>query len=280
MSRWFRFYDGALDDPKVQRLAPEMFKFWVNLLCLASRNDGCLPVDKADIAFAMRVDESELESYFQYLGGCGLLDTIDDKTAPHNWDKRQFKSDDSAERVKRHRDKCNGDVTVECNGDVTANVTPPETEQKQNRTEKKEAVASATVAVDFDKFKKEYPKRGASNPWQPALQLFNQAVKAGHDPEMIIAAAQAYREECNRNKITGTDKVAQAQTWLRQVRFLDYDAPPEQPKEPAVPDENYVKMFKQVGRWHHDYGPEPGKPGCRASPEILEQHGYQPLGAA
>lgn len=26
MSRWFRFYDEALDDPKVQRLSPEKFK--------------------------------------------------------------------------------------------------------------------------------------------------------------------------------------------------------------------------------------------------------------
>ena len=26
MSRWFRFYEGALDDPKVQRLSPEEFR--------------------------------------------------------------------------------------------------------------------------------------------------------------------------------------------------------------------------------------------------------------
>lgn len=26
MSSWFRFYDRALDDPKVQRLAPDVFK--------------------------------------------------------------------------------------------------------------------------------------------------------------------------------------------------------------------------------------------------------------
>ena len=31
---WFRFYHGALHDPKVQSLRPELFKFWVNLLCL------------------------------------------------------------------------------------------------------------------------------------------------------------------------------------------------------------------------------------------------------
>ena len=50
MSRWFRFYDEALDDPKVQRLAPHLFKTWINLLCLASKEDGTMPSND-DIAF-------------------------------------------------------------------------------------------------------------------------------------------------------------------------------------------------------------------------------------
>lgn len=79
----------------------------------------------------------------------------------------------------------------------------------------------------FENFKKEYPKRNGSNPWQPALQIFRQAVKAGHDPGMIIAAAKRYREECERNGIINTEKVAQAVTWLRQSRFLDYQPTPE-----------------------------------------------------
>ena len=37
--KWFRFYHDAIDDPKVQRLPGDVFKFWVNLLCLASRSN-------------------------------------------------------------------------------------------------------------------------------------------------------------------------------------------------------------------------------------------------
>ena len=54
MSRWFRFYDEALDDPKVQRLAPHLFKTWINLLCLASKEDGTMPSND-DIAFRLRI---------------------------------------------------------------------------------------------------------------------------------------------------------------------------------------------------------------------------------
>ncbi|NIX78220.1 hypothetical protein [Microvirga terricola] len=30
MSRWFRFYDAVLDDLKIQKLSPHIFKAWVN----------------------------------------------------------------------------------------------------------------------------------------------------------------------------------------------------------------------------------------------------------
>lgn len=127
MSRWFRFYDGALDDPKVQRLPAEMFKAWVNLLCLASRHDGKLPPQE-DIGFALRLDDEALERTLAYLQGKGLLDVVGDALEPHNWGARQHKSDDSKERVQRYRERrkqgCNGDG----NGDVTVTVTPPDTD--------------------------------------------------------------------------------------------------------------------------------------------------------
>ena len=55
MTRWFRFYTESLEDPKVQKLDGETYKVWVNLLCLAAKNDGKLP-SVQDIAFALRMD--------------------------------------------------------------------------------------------------------------------------------------------------------------------------------------------------------------------------------
>jgi len=40
MTRWFRVHDDLVDDPKVQRLDPRLFKALVNLWCLASANGG------------------------------------------------------------------------------------------------------------------------------------------------------------------------------------------------------------------------------------------------
>ena len=120
MSRWFRLYDDLLDDPKVQRLRPPLFKMWVNLLCLTSRNHGELPVI-ADIAFALRLDEETAKSALGELTTLGLIDD-ENGLRPHNWDKRQFRSDldpTAAERqqAKRERDKGN---TVTRDASVTS----------------------------------------------------------------------------------------------------------------------------------------------------------------
>jgi len=127
--QWFRLYSDILEDPKVQNLPPELFKFWINILCVASKNDGKLPPIK-DIAFALRMSESETQ---EALKGIQKAQLIDEKSnqhgitlAPHNWNKRQYKSDTSTERVKRFR-----------NGKRNKGVTPPdtdtETDTEQNR---------------------------------------------------------------------------------------------------------------------------------------------------
>jgi hypothetical protein len=107
MSRWFRFYSEALDDPKVQNLDGETFKGWVNILCLAARHGGVLPSIE-DIAFALRIDEIAAISLVDRLRIATLIDTLKGgvdgvRIAPHGWVKRQYKSDSSTERVKRFR---------------------------------------------------------------------------------------------------------------------------------------------------------------------------------
>src|SRR5688572_7229352 len=99
MSRWFRFYAEALDDPKVQKLDPATFKQWVNILCLACKHEGFLP-SHDDIAFALRIDIIALESLLDRLLIAGLIDVLKggpngSRIAPHGWAKRQYKSDGS-----------------------------------------------------------------------------------------------------------------------------------------------------------------------------------------
>jgi hypothetical protein len=104
MTRWFRVYDDLIDDPKVQRLDPSLFKALINLWCLASTNHGVLPpID--EIAFKLRMKPEKAQRVVTELRAPGLIDDDEMGARPHNWDARQFISDGSTSRVKRFRER-------------------------------------------------------------------------------------------------------------------------------------------------------------------------------
>lgn len=123
MSRWFRFYEEALNDKKVQRLAPHLFKTWINLLCLASKGAGKIPSDD-DISFELRISISDARQQTEDLILAGLIDIMPDGSRePHNWSERQFTSDTSVERTRKYRERLK---KKGCDVTVTPDVTPPE----------------------------------------------------------------------------------------------------------------------------------------------------------
>lgn len=145
MSRWFRVYDDMVDDPKVQRLSPDLFKALVNLWCLASQNEGILPPAE-DISFKLRIRIEKVKQIASTLHDAGLIDTEEQGLRPHNWDCRQFKSDvtDSTApaRQRRYRDKKrNATVTDPVTQAVTVTHTRAETEAETER--KKDAAPPA-----------------------------------------------------------------------------------------------------------------------------------------
>lgn len=128
--RWFRFYDDVINDPKVQNLSGDLFKLWVNFLCLASKNNGSIP-PLNEVAFALRCDEASVTLASQDFLKRGLLDQKFGKLYPHNWNKRQFKSDTSTDRTKRYRDRHkNVTVTSQERPQIT------DTEQRQKQKDK------------------------------------------------------------------------------------------------------------------------------------------------
>lgn len=137
MTRWWRAYDEAVDDPKLQKLPADLFRGWFNICCINSQNGGTLPQIE-DIAFKLRCSPVKAEQLLARLAEAGLLDEKDGIRAPHNWEKRQFKTDNAdptnADRQKRYRDKhrngkSNGVISV--TRGVT--ITHPETEQRQRQ---------------------------------------------------------------------------------------------------------------------------------------------------
>lgn len=145
MSRWFRLYDDVIHDPKLLKLPDNMRWIWVAMLCIASKNGGALPpVD--DVALSLRVPDAKAAEYITKLVKAKLLDSKDGVFVPHNWDGRQFKSDTSNDRVKRHREtKRNVTPPVTCNvtSDVTGTVTVTAPEQSIAETESKQSKADA-----------------------------------------------------------------------------------------------------------------------------------------
>lgn len=151
---WFRFYAEALNDPKVQKLSPDVFKAWVNLLCLTAALDGHLPATDADIAFALRMDEVEkCTVLLDLLTRLGLLDrSTDGRRVPHNWSERQKPYDNSTDRTRKWRSRNSVETTVTKDGtsperSVTdAGNVPVTTREEEKREEKKRREKKRTAA--------------------------------------------------------------------------------------------------------------------------------------
>lgn len=140
---WFRMYNTTLDNPKAQRLSGDLFKGWINLLCLASKSGGVLP-SVSDIAFALRMDETAVETLLETLHARELLDLEDENYTPHDWDDLQFKSDKSTDRVAKYRERHKKKPVT---GNVSCNVS--ETAQEKNRTDhSREDISAHAVVAD------------------------------------------------------------------------------------------------------------------------------------
>lgn len=160
---WFRVYDEVLDDPKVQKLSGDDFKSWVNLLCLARRNNGVLP-DLDSIAFALRMSVDGARTVLERLLNATLIDRRNGGAdgahyAPHGWEKRQYKSDGSTERVKRFRNRYK-DVSE--TGPETETETETERKKRSNRSKAAAPLVFDGKVIhlnrpDFDCWRKAFP---------------------------------------------------------------------------------------------------------------------------
>lgn len=211
--QWFRFWNEALDDPKVQQLDGDLFKSWVNLLCLCSKQEG-LPRSVSDIAFALRMTTDGCQTVLQRLSSVGLLDKVSGGVdgmhyAIHGWGKRQFKSDSSTDRVKRFRERYSNDseTVVETAPDTE---TDTDTEQIKKLTKKKPPSADG-----FDLFWNEYPRKVGRG---LAVKAWSKAIAKSSSDDIRSALA---RWKTSRDFPTEEKYIPHASTWLNAERWLD-----------------------------------------------------------
>lgn len=116
MSRWFRHYAGMMRDDKLVRVAirsgqtiERVVWVWGAILESASEidDDGRFDFDAAEAGYFLRANEDDLRAIVSALGDVGRLSQ--DRVV--KWGDRQFKSDRSAERQARYRERHrNGDA--------------------------------------------------------------------------------------------------------------------------------------------------------------------------
>lgn len=110
---WFRMYVDFLTDPKIISIAFEDQRHFIGVLALKSDGalDGVSNPSLLDRIVAQRlwIDHGSIQEVKRRLVEAGL---IDKNWQPLAWNNRQFQSDSSVERVRKHRMKRYTSVTV------------------------------------------------------------------------------------------------------------------------------------------------------------------------
>jgi hypothetical protein len=142
---WFRFYTRTLDSVDAQTLPDDLFRAWVNLMCLARIHDGPLP-DIKQIAFRLRLTARQAQETVSALIAGGFLER--DATGGlvvAGWEDAQRASDSSAERTRLYRSRLKGKAPVtggNRHGDVTVT---QERRGDKRREEKTNTLAALAV---------------------------------------------------------------------------------------------------------------------------------------
>ncbi len=126
---WFRMYSEFATDPKVQMLNEADQRRLTMLLCL--RCNDHVTLQDEEVTFLLRISNDEWQVTKAQFIARGFINSDNEIL---NWDKRQFASDTSKNRVAAHRERkkneCNADVTLQKQESNAV-----DTEQIQNRTD-------------------------------------------------------------------------------------------------------------------------------------------------
>ena len=199
-ARWFRMYAEFASDPKLQMLSECYQRRYLMILCLRCSN-GDVTLQDVEVAFQLRIDVTEWEKTKAVFVEKNL---INEHNQPIAWEKRQFASDSSAERVAAHRarkkDECN--VTV----------TPPEKE-KEKESKKEKEKSNADALDGFDEFWSIYERKGTKKQAMARWKKLNPSIELQLE---IYDAARLY--------VKATPDIQfrkNAETWLNNECWND-----------------------------------------------------------
>ena len=199
---WFRTYTEMIDDEKLRLLAFEDRWHFMALLCCkgAELLDAGDPPElmRRKVALKLGLSTRELEEVARRLSEVGLIHF--ETFQPLAWDARQFKSDSSTGRVRKHRNKAKRECNVSSPlqkqpGSVSA--TPPDaetdadTEKEQKKRAPRAPVLPDWLSVDAWGDWHTYRQRRSAKAWTEKAQELSLATltklhNEGHDPVAAI----------------------------------------------------------------------------------------------
>lgn len=222
-SKWFRLYAEFATDPKVQMLSETDQRRFIMLLCMRCSN-GDVTLHDEEIAFQLRISDEQWCATKHVLAQKMLINA---QNKPCAWDRRQFASDSSAERVSEHRAR----LKCASNNGVTLQLRPVEAETEMEAEEESKAFAHkkpcakplAQTDAQFEKFWSAYPKRKnrgrAEKAWakiKPDAGLVASILEAVE----VAKAGDDWRED-------GGKYIPYPESWLSAKGWLDAVSPAE-----------------------------------------------------
>lgn len=150
--RWFRLYAEMIHDPKTGTLTDSEFRTWIELLCIAceQENNGNTGNTAEQLNWTLR--RNVTETLPKLLQRNLIHENSQNEVCITQWEKRQFKSDTSAERVRKHRENKR---KIDCN--VTETLPKRRgngLEQNRTDTEKNKILTSSSDEVYITKKKR------------------------------------------------------------------------------------------------------------------------------
>lgn len=213
--KWFRLWTDILDDVKMLQLSDYEFRMWTYLMAIASEVDsmsGECQVNVKSMSLRCRTQVNHLSRAFETFQHSGLI-TINESgfVVITNWSKRQFRSDNVYERVKKHRE---GTKKRNVSSAVSETVPYTDTETDTDKPPITPRKGGNEYEQNFLTFWAAYPKKTKKpNAYREWKKL------GSKKPEIAAIISCIEKQKTWRPWIEGF--VPDPERWLKNERWLD-----------------------------------------------------------
>lgn len=233
---WFRYYSEAASDIKFNVIAHmcemsrlEVIGAWTLILCAANASPvrGALYVtlqkrySNVTVTELVTLPQTKVDALLNAFIEMDMLEIVDGAFCVRNWEKRQFESDLSSERVRKYRQKHTETLQKRyCNVSVTPPDTDTDTELINNATSKKPVEVGELSEVEGWCIK--YGAVGTTSP--NAVNALIEMEKAGVIEQDIQIAVAALRSGRKKYTIVGPQSILTAtlnQAGIRKAKPPD-----------------------------------------------------------